>query len=333
MTALVEAHDLAVHFTGRRRRVVAVDGVSLSVPRRTTVGLVGESGSGKSTIGNALLGLVPATSGRIVFDGQDITHVGAARRRALTRRMQVVFQDPFGSMNPVRTIADTLTEGLRHNLGLPREQIDERVEQALADVNLPTTVLQRYPGQFSGGQRQRIAIARALVLDPDFLVCDEAVSALDLSVQAQVLNVLAELGRRRGLAHLFISHDLAVVRYLAHEIVVLYRGRVVERGPARQVSEHPAHPYTQALVAAEPVPDPREQARRRAARLAATRASSTPAGGRASAPAAGCGFAARCPLATERCRTEDPQLRPLTAAREVACHHAEQTQPVLEGPS
>ncbi|MFT4081346.1 MAG: ATP-binding cassette domain-containing protein [Nocardioides sp.] len=261
---LLAVTDLRVDYQGRRRRVfTAVDQVSFSVARGTTLGLVGESGSGKTTIGSVLLGLTPATGGRVVFDGQDITRTSRAERKLLSRRLQVVFQDPYGSMNPACTIRDTLTEALRYNLRLDRAEIDERVEHALTDVGLPSSAADRYPAQFSGGQRQRIAIARALVMDPEFIVCDEPTSALDLSVQAQVLNLLVELQRRRGLSYLFISHDLGVVRYLSDEILVLRAGQVVEHGPATQICDAPSAPYTRALLAAAPVPDPDDQARRR----------------------------------------------------------------------
>ncbi|MEV5846973.1 ABC transporter ATP-binding protein [Streptomyces sp. NPDC051985] len=321
--ALLDVHDLTVTYRAAGRRgdgVRAVRGVDLTVRRGETVGLVGESGSGKSTIGSAILGLVPATGGRLAFDGTDITHSTRADRRLLARRMQVVFQDPYGSMNPAHTVGDTLAEALRYNLGLPEDTIRERVRAALADVGLPPGAAHRYPAAFSGGQRQRIAIARALVMEPDFVVCDEAVSALDLSVQAQVLNLLARLKRTRGLSYLFISHDLAVVRHLSDTIVVLYAGRVVERGPAARVADRPAHPYTRALLAAAPVPDPGIQRRRQAERRHTVTAA--PPSARTEQ---GCAFAPRCPFAQDVCRTTRPELTDHDGVA-VACHRYDELQ-------
>ncbi|MEW1642323.1 ABC transporter ATP-binding protein [Streptomyces sp. NPDC091219] len=319
--ALLRIAGLDVTYHRSRRRggdVPAVRGVDLTVDRGETVGLVGESGSGKSTIGSAVLGLVPATGGTIRFDGADITHGTRADRRLLARRMQVVFQDPYGSMNPAHTVGDTLAEALRYNLGLPADEIRERVLRALDDVGLPPGAAHRHPAAFSGGQRQRIAIARALVMEPEFVVCDEAVSALDLSVQAQVLNLLARLKHARGLSYLFISHDLSVVRYLSDTIVVLYAGRVVERGPAALVADSPAHPYTRALLAAAPVPDPVTQRRRQAERRLA--AAATPATRRVSE---GCVFAPRCPFAQETCWSTRPELVEHDGIA-VACHRRDE---------
>lgn len=313
---LVSVDQLTVRYAGRSRMTkVAVDEVSLQVLGGQTVGLVGESGSGKSSLGNAILGLVDVAEGTVGFAGEDITHADRRRRRQLAARMQVVFQDPYGSMNPVRTVLDTLTEGLRLNLGLPSAEVDQRVERALQDVGLTTSVLQRYPGQFSGGQRQRIAIARALVVDPAFLICDEAVSALDLSVQAQVLNVLARLRTERSLAQLFISHDLSVVSHLSDVVVVMYGGRVVEQGPVASVREGAGHPYTQMLLASAPVPDPVRQAERRAIRLRRTPADPRPVTSRDA-----CLFADRCPFAAALCRESRPLLVGRGDGRVVACH-------------
>ncbi|MEU1515628.1 oligopeptide/dipeptide ABC transporter ATP-binding protein [Streptomyces sp. NPDC005811] len=311
----VRGLDVTYRRAGRRGGAVhAVRGVDLEVHRGETVGLVGESGSGKSSIGSAVLGLVPVTGGRVAFDGADITHGSRADRRMLARRMQVVFQDPYGSMNPAHTIGDTLTEALRHNLGLPEDTVRERVLAALDDVGLPPGALRRYPSAFSGGQRQRIAIARALVMEPEFVVCDEAVSALDLSVQAQVLNLLARLKDTRGLSYLFISHDLAVVRHLSDRIVVLYAGRVVESGPAALVAGRPVHPYTRALLAAAPVPDPEVQRRRRAERRRTVTAAPP-----ADHPGGGCDFAPRCPFARDTCWTTRPEPTDHDGVA-VACH-------------
>ncbi len=317
--ALLTARGLVVRYRmpgHRGRHLTAVDGVDLTVRRGRTVGLVGESGSGKSSIGAALLGLTSPAAGTVEFGGADITHATRSDRRLLARRMQVVFQDPYGSMNPARTVGDTLSEALRHNLGLGTDETRARLEHALDDVGLPHGTADRYPAEFSGGQRQRIAIARALVMDPDFVVCDEAVSALDLSVQAQVLNLLAELQRRRGLSYLFISHDLAVVRHVSDEIVVLHRGRVVEEGPAGRITTAPAHPYTRALLAAAPVPDPVAQARRRRQRHLAIGAPSTRV-------THGCDFAPRCPHAAPVCWTERPELTGHGSIR-VACHRRDE---------
>ncbi|MEY9910324.1 oligopeptide/dipeptide ABC transporter ATP-binding protein [Catenulispora sp. MAP12-49] len=312
---LVEISDLTVRYPGpgRRTAVTAVDGVSFTVGRGRTVGVVGESGSGKSSIGAALFGLVPTAGGTIRFDGADITGADRAERRKLARSMQIVFQDPYGSMNPARTVGATLGEALRHNVGLDAARTRARLATALQEVGLPESALDRYPGQFSGGQRQRLAIARALAMEPSFVVCDEAVSALDLSVQAQVLNLLVRLRERHGLGYLFISHDLAIVRYLSDEIVVLYAGRVVESGPAHILGDNPGHPYTRTLLAAAPVPDPFAQAERRAGRQADRLPAIAPA-------TVGCAFAGRCHLAVERCRTERPELRIRPSDVAVACH-------------
>ncbi|MDR1387837.1 MAG: ATP-binding cassette domain-containing protein [Propionibacteriaceae bacterium] len=325
MTApLIEVEDLAVTYRNRgRRSVLAVDGVSLAVDRGRTLGLVGESGSGKSTIGSVMLGLVAPSQGRVSLDGRPASWRTRAERAGLARRVQAVFQDPFGSMNPTRKIGQTMTEMLRYNLRLSPAAVAERVERALTDVGMRTEALDRYPSQFSGGQLQRLAIARALVVEPDFVVCDEAVSSLDLSVQAQVINLLAGLAKARGLAYLFISHDLTVVTHLSDQVAVLYAGQVVELGPAAAMADHPRHPYTQALVLAAPIPDPAAQAARRASRW--SRAGSGRPGsagiGSGSPPATtGCRWAPRCPFAVEQCRLSRPDLLERTPGWSVACH-------------
>ncbi|MFH8250161.1 ATP-binding cassette domain-containing protein [Microbacterium sp. B2969] len=257
---LLEVRNLMVRYG--RKGPAAVEDVSFSIARGETLGLVGESGSGKTTIGRAILGLLPVTEGQIIFDGRDITRASVAERRALQGDLRAVFQDPFSSLNPRRVIGDALTEPLRV-AGVGRGQRIARANESLAAVGLPAGSFDRYPRQFSGGQRQRIAIARALVTDPRLVVCDEAVSALDLSTQAQVLNLLAELGAGADLGYLFIAHDMAVVEFLAQRVVVLYRGKVMEQGLTADVIRNPQSPYTRVLMAASPVPDPDEQARRR----------------------------------------------------------------------
>jgi peptide/nickel transport system ATP-binding protein len=256
---LLSISGLNVHFG----RFHAVKDVSLSIAAGETFGLVGESGSGKSTLGRVILGQVAATSGTVVFDGEDITRARRARRRALGRDIQVVFQDPYGSLNPARTIGQTLCEPLLGERGITRQQIEQRIASILQRVGMPPDTSDRYPRQFSGGQRQRISIARAVIGNPRLVVCDEPVSALDLSVQAQVLNLLNELQRDLNLSMLFISHDLTVVRHMSRRTAVLFRGEIVEEGPSDQIYEAPQHPYTKALVAAAPVPDPDIQRERR----------------------------------------------------------------------
>ena len=253
----------------RRPPVEVLHGVDLAVPEGRTLGLVGESGSGKSTIGRAVLGLVPVAAGSIRWRGQDVVGAGRAARRDLSSEIQVVFQDPYTSLNPSMTIADILSEPLRVT-GASRQDAASRVRELLDQIALPADAARRLPREFSGGQRQRIAIARALCRSPRLVVCDEPVSALDLSTQARVLDLFVELQDRTGVSYLFISHDLSVVRHISHEVAVLYRGDVVEHGEARQVTERPSHPYTKRLLMSAPVPDPVEQAQRRAARWALT---------------------------------------------------------------
>lgn len=315
---LLTVENLTVDYGRARSRSTtrALDGVSLDVRPGETLGLVGESGSGKSTIARAVLGLAPVTSGRICFGGTDITHASFRQRRLLASDLQAVFQDPTSSLNPSRTIGSTLAEPMLAQGRRPRPEVRDRIRVMLERVGLPPEAAARYPGQFSGGQRQRISIARALMLSPKLVICDEVVSALDLSVQAQILNLLQDLRDAQGLSYLFISHDLQVVRYLCDRTVVLYRGRVVESGPADVVSEQRAHPYTDALYQAAPVHDPREQrARRSATPEAATAAMNTATG------TVGCGYRPRCAFAVDRCSSETPRLRTTaTSGPMVACH-------------
>jgi peptide/nickel transport system ATP-binding protein len=300
----------------RKKPVAAVEDVSFEIAAGETVGLVGESGSGKSTIAKAILGLQSPNAGTITLNGRDITHTSVKQRRAMVAELRAVFQDPFSSLSPFQTVGQTITEPLRRQQ-LTAGQARRLAAGAITSVGLPEDALSRYPHQFSGGQRQRIALARALVCDPRVIVMDEPVSALDLSTQAQVLNLLAELRDRHRHAVLFVAHDLGVVRFLCQRVIVLYRGMVMEAGPAADVTARPKHPYSVALTAAAPVPRPAEQARRRALRQAVTvLASTSPEQGNA-----GCPFAPRCPGATDVCRAQRPLLRQLEG-RLVACHHA-----------
>ncbi len=270
MTTLLNCRDVVVEYPGkgfRKPPFRALKGVSLDIRPGETVGLVGESGSGKTTLGRAVLGLAPVTGGSIEFEGRDIAHLARRARRALASKIQVVFQDPYTSLNPSLTIERILTEPLTvRNVGSAEAR--KRVKDLLDQVRLPTDAGTRLPREFSGGQRQRIAIARALALDPVLIVCDEPVSALDLSTQARVLDLFREIQDRTGVAYLFISHDLTVVRHLSHRVAVMYQGEIVEWGDGDQVTAHPQHPYTKRLFLAAPVPDPVRQAERRAARKA-----------------------------------------------------------------
>jgi oligopeptide/dipeptide ABC transporter ATP-binding protein len=315
--SLLDVRDLAVEYSPGRRRppARAVDGVSLRIAPHETVGLVGESGAGKTTIGRAILGLAPITQGSIIFDGADIAHAGHRQRRALSADLQVVFQDPYNSLNPARTIGQTLREALQAQGRLDRIGAAERVREMLDRVGLPADAAHRYPAHFSGGQRQRIAIARALMARPRLVVCDEPVSALDVSVQASVLNLLRELQRDLELSYLFITHDLPVVRHVSHRIIVLYRGRIMEEGTAAMVYHRPSHPYTQALLDAAPVPDPDLQRARRAARASRRARELTVA-----ASGDGCPFAPRCPYVIDICRSARPPLEQAAEGALVACH-------------
>jgi peptide/nickel transport system ATP-binding protein len=326
--ALVKAEDLKVYFPIKSGLVLdrhigdvkAVDGVSLEIQRGETVGLVGESGCGKSTVGRALLRLYKPTGGRIVFDGQDITSLGEREMRPLRRRMQMVFQDPFASLNPRHSVGRIVGEPLRVHGLTSRSQATPRVRELLEIVGLPRDAYTRYPHEFSGGQRQRIGLARALAVHPDFVVADEPVSALDVSIQAQIINLLDSLQGEFDLTYLFISHDLAVVRHISDRIAVMYLGSIVEISPADRLYESPLHPYTISLLSAVPIPDPEVERTRRTILLAGDLPS--PAN-----PPPACRFHTRCPyVQPTKCRDEVPQLRLLGPGHSVACHWAERIQ-------
>ncbi len=321
MTGLLEVRNLKKYFPvrgGVLRRVVAqvraVDDVSFSIGRGRTLGLVGESGCGKSTLGRAVLRLHEPTAGEVVLDGRPVTGLKARELRERRREMQIVFQDPYASLNPRRTVLQTLREPLDlHAIGTRAER-HRRVEELLEIVGLRAQVASRYPHEFSGGQRQRIGIARALALDPKLIVADEAVSALDVSVQAQVLNLISDLQRRLGISFLFISHDLAVIQHVSHDVCVMYLGKLVETGSADSVYAEPKHPYTRALFSAVPVPDPLRKSRR------IVLPGDVPSPGN---PPPGCPFHTRCPEVQPECR----RLMPATidvgsgdAPHRVACH-------------
>jgi peptide/nickel transport system ATP-binding protein len=316
--ALLSVRDLCVHFPTSSRRgapvVRAVDGVSFDVRRNTIVGLVGESGSGKTTTGRALLRLLAATSGRVMFDGTDLSTLTEKQMLPWRRRMQIVFQDPYASLNPRMTVAEILGEALDTH-GLARDRRDDRIGELLTRVGLGADHRKRYPHEFSGGQRQRIGIARALAVEPDFIVADEPVSALDVSVQAQVLNLLQDLQRDLGLTMLFVAHDLAVVNYLCDEVVVLYLGRVMESGPTRQIYANPRHPYTRALLSAAPVPDPRAPRNR----ILLKGDIPSPMD-----PPSGCVFRTRCPHAIDACAQAIPPATQVGAGHYVACLRADE---------
>jgi peptide/nickel transport system ATP-binding protein len=323
---LLRVEGLQVHFPIKRGIVVdrtvghvkAVDGVDLSIERGTTYGLVGESGCGKSTLGRAVLRLEEPTAGKVWFDGVDVASLKPEPLRQLRRRMQMVFQDPLGSLDPRQDVESLLAEPLRaHGLAGSRAETGKKLRELLDSVGLPTAALRRYPHEFSGGQRQRIGIARAITVEPDLLIADEPVSALDVSVQAQVVNLLEELQERLGLTYLVIAHDLAVVRHISDVVGVMYLGSLVEQAPADALYETPLHPYTRALMSAVPVPDPVVEDARERILLSGDLPS--PAN-----PPTGCRFHTRCPWRQEtRCDDEVPVLRELGPGHLVSCHWAE----------
>jgi peptide/nickel transport system ATP-binding protein len=323
---LVELDDVKVYFPIKSGLVLdrhvgdikAVDGVTLEIRRGETLGLVGESGCGKSTVGRAILRLYELTAGRIVFDGQDITNLGEAELRPLRRRMQMVFQDPYASLNPRHSVGRMIGEPMRVHGLAGRRAAGRRVRELLETVGLPADAGSRYPHEFSGGQRQRIGVARALGLNPDFIVADEPVSALDVSIQAQIINLLENLQTEFELTYLFIAHDLAVVRHISDRIAVMYLGSIVEISPAEELYDNPLHPYTISLLSAVPIPDPVVEAQREAILLPGDLPS--PAN-----PPPACRFHTRCPyIQPTRCTTDVPPLRKLSDGHLVACHWAEE---------
>jgi peptide/nickel transport system ATP-binding protein len=323
---LVELEHLKVYFPIKSGLVLdrhvgdirAVDDVSLQIKRGETVGLVGESGCGKSTVGRTILRLYKPTAGRILFEGRDISQLGENELRPLRRRMQMVFQDPYASLNPRHSVGRIVGEPLRTHGLANRREASSRVRDLLKIVGLPSDAAGRYPHEFSGGQRQRIGLARAIALNPDFVVADEPVSALDVSIQAQIINLLEQLQEEFDLTYLFIAHDLAVVRHISDRIAVMYLGWIVEVSSAAELYEKPLHPYTISLLSAVPIPDPIVERRRQPILLAGDLPS--PAN-----PPAACRFHTRCPFVQPtRCREEIPLLRKLSTGHEVACHWAEE---------
>ncbi|RFZ87737.1 dipeptide ABC transporter ATP-binding protein [Shinella sp. WSJ-2] len=312
--ALMKRFSIGTRFSAEGRRTVhAVDNVSLTVRRGETLGLVGESGCGKSTLARCLVRLYDITGGKLFFEGDDITGKSLREMRPLRRRLQMVFQDPSASLNPRRRVGDLVAEPLRIHTKLSAAEIDRRVAELFDIVGLLPDHVARYPHEFSGGQRQRVGIARAIALNPDLVVLDEPVSALDVSVQAQIVNLLADLQEKLGLTYIFIAHDLSVVRQVSTRIAVMYLGSVVEEGPAEAVFSAPAHPYSQALISAVPVVETTPGGSRK--RILLTGDVPSPLN-----PPSGCRFHPRCPIARDRCRTERPEPHSFGADRKVACH-------------
>ena len=329
--ALISVNDLRVHFPvdarrlfGRSGQVVkAVDGLSLDIRQGETMGLVGESGCGKTTLGRAILRLVEITSGEINFRGRDLAHLSNAQMRAQRRHLQVIFQDPYASLNPRMTIGQIIGEPLETFRLATGEAKRQRVQNRMEMVGLSHRFLKRYPHEFSGGQRQRIGIARALAVDPEFIVADEPISALDVSIQAQIMNLLDRLGREKDLTYLFISHDLRAVRHVSDRLAVMYLGKIVELGESRAVYDNPLMPYTRALISAVPVPDPRIESARR--RIVLEGDVPSPIN-----PPSGCRFHTRCPFAIEACRSFEPQLVEIKPNHFAACIRISPEEPDIE---
>ena len=315
---LLETKDLRKYFSGKKGLfnlnpavVKAVDDINLTIHKGETLGLVGESGCGKSTLGRTILKLIPMTSGQVIYNGEDIAAYDKKQMWEMRKRMQIIFQDPFSSLSPRLPVGEIIGEAVReHNL-VPKNEFDDYIDQVMDDCGLQPYHKTRYPHEFSGGQRQRICIARALALNPEFVVCDEPVSALDVSIQAQIINLLKTLQKKRNLTYLFISHDLSVVEHISDTVGVMYLGNLVEYGETDDIFANPLHPYTKALFSAIPIPDPTVKRER----IVLQGSIPSPAN-----PPAGCKFHTRCPYATERCKTEAPKQREVEPGHYVVCH-------------
>ena len=317
-SAVIRVKDLKKYFPVRKGvfgrtvgHVHAVDGVSFDINEVETLGLVGESGCGKSTVGRTLIRLLEPTSGSIYLGNDELTHLHSKDLRPHRKKMQMIFQDPFASLDPRMTAGDIVGELLDVHDGLTRKEKDRRVAELFERVGLRSNQMDNYPHEFSGGQRQRLGIARALSLRPQVIICDEPVSALDVSIQAQVVNLLAELQAELGLSYLFISHDLAVVKHISHRVAIMYLGRIVEIGTRRDLFENPQHPYTESLLSAVPIPDPKARRKVRVLQGDVPSPINRPKG---------CHFHTRCPYATDRCEREDPVMHDITSSHAVACH-------------
>jgi len=316
-TPLLEVNDLRKFFNlGKGNILKAVNEISFSIGRGETVGVVGESGCGKSTAGRTILRLYEPTSGGVTFEGKDIYKLRGAELKALRRNMQMIFQDPYASLNPRMTVTDIIGEALDiHKLAGSKAERKRKVEGLLDLVNLNPEHATRYPHEFSGGQRQRIGIARALAVDPKFIIADEPISALDVSIQAQVVNLMQELQRKMGLTYLFIAHDLSMVKHISDRVAVMYLGKIVELAESGELYDNPRHPYTRALLSAIPIPDPQVEATRE--RIVLKGDLPSPIN-----PPKGCQFHTRCPLATDKCKTDEPKLAEVSKGHFAACHYA-----------
>lgn len=314
---LVQVNDLRKFFNlGKGNILKAVNEISFDIGRGETVGVVGESGCGKSTAGRTILRLYEPTSGGVTFDGKDIYKLRGAELKALRRNMQMIFQDPYASLNPRMTVGDIIGEALDiHNLAGSKAERKRKVEDLLDLVNLNPEHAMRYPHEFSGGQRQRIGIARALAVSPKFIIADEPISALDVSIQAQVVNLMQDLQRKMGLTYLFIAHDLSMVKHISDRVAVMYLGKIVELAESSELYDNPRHPYTRALLSAIPIPDPKVEAERE--RIVLKGDLPSPIN-----PPSGCQFHTRCPIATEKCKTDEPKLIDVGKGHFAACHYA-----------
>ena len=313
MSAILEVKNLKKYFNTPKGELHAVDDISFTLEKGKTLGVVGESGCGKSTLGRTILHLLESTSGQIIFEGEDVTRVDKKKLRQLREKMQIIFQDPFASLNPRMSVRQTIMEPLILKGGMKKQEMEKKTAELMETVGLAQRLADSYPHELDGGRRQRIGIARALALDPSFILCDEPVSALDVSIQAQVLNLMLDLQEERGLTYIFVTHDLSVVKHISDEIMVMYLGQMVEKAPADELFDNPLHPYTKALLSAIPIPD----LHNRKQRILLKGEITSPIN-----PKPGCRFAARCIYATEACH-QAQQIREVSPNHFVSCHCAE----------